>query len=627
VKGALQSLRRSRRPGDGDGDTGDKEDGDGSGSDEENDDDRGGGGGDSDSDGGGGGGSDLMERGAAVKRKPGTKSTKPTGVSEEDVPALASPSSLKQKPAPTISEKKRPKSATVGVADDAHDAAPHQQQQLQQQVSTKKSANQSTKNNNNNNNTSNNMVREFGKDVSKEEKKDNSGEQSLEDIPIGTIKTLMLVPKRDPKAIVEYDDDGNEIPLPPIAYSAWTCLVCKRKNCKPAKAPVESDVYFGEAGVYYKRTYAMIKARRDVATCDRCYTYCDYTPPLGSAHIFPYNPDPFVAFDQYPKPSTVQAGLKPDIKSRYYYSMKGFFLGIKDNINSAPLKNDWRLRKFVNNRFPVLPRYKLKPGEFFQLGEIVECKQQKFAWARARIMKVNTNHTYDIRYDPGDEIRFVEESGIRTIPEKRAYAFRVEMGVVLIAVLTPLGMALGIMSGNPGLSMIGLLVVSAGLLCVRVVVFVQYFYNYYHAGMLAILGLTSLYTLPLLFLVIASAIGLSAGADPSAWLGVTILLILTKAFALPVMYIYRPPYLVIAAAIFSQTSLGLILVSSNLLPYLAISLAPFITTAICLKILRKFLFNVWDVCLIMRPARDTEFENPSIVGRVKDELLSAMGLD
>jgi hypothetical protein len=27
---------------------------------------------------------------------------------------------------------------------------------------------------------------------------------------------------------------------------------------------------------------------------------------------------------------------------------------------------------------------------------------------------------------------------------------------------------------------------------------------------------------------------------------------------------------------------------------------------------------VWDVCLIIRKAKDTEFENPSIIGKAKD---------
>lgn len=426
--------------------------------------------------------------------------------------------------------------------------------------------------------------------------------------------------------IVDFDADGNEIVKVPIQYTDWTCVVCKTGNHEPTHGPVDSDIWFGEKGVHYKRTYAVIQARRDVPVCKKCGTYADYVPPLGSAHLFAHNPNPHAAFHEYPKPSTVQAGLKPDIKSRYYYYMKGFFLGIKDDINSAPLKNDWRLEKFVNNRFPELPRYVLKPGEQFQVGEIVECKQQKFAWARCRILKAHKNHTYDIRYDPGDELRFVVGAAIRTIPEKRAYAFRVEMGLVLIALLSPLGMSLGLMSGNPGLSMIGTLIVSAGLLATRIVVFVQYFYNYYHAGMIAILKLSSVYMLPLLFLLIASAMAVGSGGAPGAWMGVAVMLILTKVFTLPVLYIFRPPYLVIGAIVFGLSSLGLVVLAmyaanQSSVVYIAVPLVPFLILALFLKVLRANLHNVWDVSLIIRKAKDTEFENPSILGRLRDTIM------
>jgi hypothetical protein len=423
--------------------------------------------------------------------------------------------------------------------------------------------------------------------------------------------------------LVELDEDGNEIVRAPVPHTEWDCLVCNRHNRRPTHGPVESDVWFGEKGVYYKRTYAVIQARRDVPTCKKCGTYADYTPPLGSAHLFKFNPKPHAAFEGYPVPSTVQAGLAPDIYSRYYYALKGFFLGIKDNVNSAPLKNDWRLEKFVNNRFPELPRYKLKPGEQFQVGEIVECKQQKFAWARARVLLAHPNHTYDIRYDPGDEIRFVAGSAIRTIPEKRAYAFRVEMGIVVIFLMSPLGMALGLVAGNIGLCMTGLLMVSTTLLAIRLVMIAQYFYNYYNAGLLVVLKLSSLYTLPLVFLMGASAVGVGSGGDRSAWTAVAVLLILTMATSLPYLYIYRPPYVVIGGAVYLLSAIGLIGLAMyandpTALGYIAIPLVPFMLLALWLKVVRASLHNVWDVCLIIRKAKDTEFENPSIIGKAKD---------
>ena len=463
----------------------------------------------------------------------------------------------------------------------------------------------------------------------KKKKKKKKSEKRKNSATIAASDTESRASERDRRKsgeLVDFDAEGNEIKKAPVPHTDWTCVVCNTANHEPTHGPVESDIWFGEKGVHYKRTYAVIQARRDVPTCKRCGTYADYHPPLGSAHLFAHNPKPHQAFEDYPKPSAVQAGLKPDIQSRYYYYIKGFFLGIKDDFYSAPLKNDWRLEKFVNARFPELPRYILQPGELYQEGEIVECRQQKFEWARARIMVAHANHTYDIRYDPGDEIRFVEGTAIRTIPDKRAFAFRVEMGLVLIVLVVPLGLAVGVLNNNPGLGFIAPLVVSVVLLAVRVVMFCQYFYNYYHAGLIAVMKLSSIYFLPLLFLLIASAVGIGSGTSPGALMTVAVMLILTKIFTVPFLYIYRPVYLVIGAISFVQTSIGFVLLAMYAanpaaLVYIAIPLAPFLTDAIFFKVLRHFLHTVWDVCLIIRKTKDTEFENPSIVGKAKDFIM------
>jgi len=108
--------------------------------------------------------------------------------------------------------------------------------------------------------------------------------------------------------LLELDKDGNVVEAKEVPHTDWNCIVCKTFNHKPTHAPVESDIWFGEKGVYYKRTYAVIQARRDVPTCTKCGTYSDYVPPMGTAHLFPHNPAPFRAFEDYPKPSAVQAG-------------------------------------------------------------------------------------------------------------------------------------------------------------------------------------------------------------------------------------------------------------------------------------------------------------------------------
>ncbi|KAJ1405764.1 hypothetical protein B484DRAFT_457014, partial [Ochromonadaceae sp. CCMP2298] len=362
----------------------------------------------------------------------------------------------------------------------------------------------------------------------------------------------------DVEKVVGIDDKGNEtITYVPIDFTLWTCIVCNTDNRRRTHERPDADIKFGENGVYYKRTYAKILHRRPVPSCIKCYTYCDYQPPQGSAHLFPHNPHPHVAFTDYPRPSAVQAGLKPDYWSRNWYAVRSFFYGIKDDYGSAPLKNDWRLKKFVDNRFPEMPRYLLKDGERFLDGEMVECKQQKAEWNRARVVVAHKNSTYDIRYDTGDQIRFVLASALRTCPEKRAYAYRIEMGMVFMVVCTPLLAVLGALSGNFGLMLMGVLIPCVLLLLLRLKALVQYFCNYYNAGLNTILCLGGVFTLPLVFLVAACALGVTGGADPNSWGATMSLFIVAKLLSLPVLYMLRPSYLVVGLIVFPQTSAGM----------------------------------------------------------------------
>eukprot|EP01034_Spumella_vulgaris_P022493 gene22493-28621_t len=410
-----------------------------------------------------------------------------------------------------------------------------------------------------------------------------------------------------------------------IEYMDWTCVVCKRENHLPRHPKIESDIVFGTKGVYYKRTYAVIQPRKDMPSCAKCLTYADYKPPGSSAHTFPHNPEPFAVFEAYPRETTVAPGLKIDEHSLRYQNINSFFFGLRNSVYSTPVLNDWRLRKYVMDKYPEIPRQKLPHGEFFQLGEIVECKQQKFDWCRARIIGVKKNHSYDIRYDGGDELRFVSEAAIRLRPEKGGYAYRVEICMVLAAVLLPLGLTVACM-GNPSILFIGPLIMSVVLLSIRIVLFVQYFHNYYNAGLCTILRTSSLFALPLLFLMITSVVAASTPLGSPAWVSVAILFILTKAISLPVLYMIRPPYALMGAVIFLQTSIGFYILAlhvSGQMPtgsYIAIPLAPLVSTALCLKYVRRNLDSIWDVCLIIRPHRDTRQDNPSILSKVKEDL-------
>lgn len=179
----------------------------------------------------------------------------------------------------------------------------------------------------------------------------------------------------------------------------WDCIVCKNHNRRPAiPQEVPKDIFFGTKGVFYKRTYAKITPGPDVPVCDKCQTPFNYKPPLASAHLFPHYPNREEAFDSYPIQVQVQAGLSHKTFYRVRHQISSFFFGLYNNESSLLLFNDWRLRKYLAHTFPEMPRSHLRKGERYAMGEFVECKLQKVDWARARVTKVNNNHTYFIRY-------------------------------------------------------------------------------------------------------------------------------------------------------------------------------------------------------------------------------------
>jgi hypothetical protein len=421
-------------------------------------------------------------------------------------------------------------------------------------------------------------------------------------------------------------DGGSQSADQLVPLTEWTCIVCRTENRSPSTVPPGVDICFGEKGVFYKRAYAKITFAPPKPACKKCSTFFDYQPPRGSAHLFPHNPKPYVAFENYPLSTEVQAGLKIDRVSRLQYRLQSFFYGIQNVPSSLMQPNDWRLRRYASDNFPELPRYILSADEFYQLGEVVECKQQKLDWSRCRIIKVHPNRTYDIRYDTMDEIRFVLHKSLRTVPEKGPYAFRVELSMVAISVLSPLGAALGVLTGNFGFLFVGALIASTMLFCIRMVTFLQYLNNYYNAGCSVIARLSSLYIFPLLFIMIASIVAVVGGRSPSSWPVVAALFIVGLLTSIPVLYMMRPTFALIGAVLFFQVGLGLVLVAGHVsqsvqFAYIAIPLAPFLTTALVLKLLRRHLHTVWDVSLIMHPARDTSVDNPSILHVAWDALL------
>jgi len=190
-------------------------------------------------------------------------------------------------------------------------------------------------------------------------------------------------------------------------------------------------------------------------------------------------------------------------------SIKSFFFGLRDSTESKLMFNDWKLRLYVRDRFPEVPRFVLGPEDTFEDGDIVECRQQKSDWSRARVVKVRVNRLVDLKYDSGEEIRFVDVGLVRLPPDKNQYAYRVEFCMAMLVLLLPLA-TLAALIITPALLFLTLFGVSGLLLVLRIFAMMALFRKFPAAGCCAISKLAVFFAFPLIVLFVASLIGLSA---------------------------------------------------------------------------------------------------------------------
>lgn len=384
-------------------------------------------------------------------------------------------------------------------------------------------------------------------------------------------------------------------------WTEWTCMVCQKENRRPTHPVPVTDIFSGVKGVLVEREFALLKQRRDAPRCVYCLTYADYMPPLGTAHLFPYNKRPYRAFSNYPITTQVQSGLDPRLFSRLYNKAFGCCFGVRNNSASKLVYNDWRLRLYLNGRFPETPRQIKPKDELFLIGEYVECRLQRSDWARCRITKARPNHTYDIRYDPGDELRLVHESHLRMPPEKRKYAYQVEVMMVFIVMTFPLAVIAG-MAITKELIFFNTFIIGGYLCLERLSALVAYFRRFYFAGFWPIFKVTMFFTLPLILMTIASVtpfLGMSWVLCSYFWIG-------AKVTSLPILYIMKPSFFVLGCVLFTLTGVGFYALANYcdgtpLVDMMAINLGPLIAAVLLLIYYRRVLVAFVDVNLIIRP--------------------------
>lgn len=173
----------------------------------------------------------------------------------------------------------------------------------------------------------------------------------------------------------------------------WKCIICKRANRRPRNVKPSFNTGFVVKGVYFKRTIVALQPTPRVPTCEGCGTPANYAPRLCNRQLIKEIEDPYLAFKNYPMPV-------PPIKRNEWLKrmdkLISFFIGQWNHPDSKQMPNDWRLSLYLSSRFPIQQRHEKRPDQYYEIGEIVECKLQMKDWSRARVTDVKKAHAYDI---------------------------------------------------------------------------------------------------------------------------------------------------------------------------------------------------------------------------------------
>jgi len=403
-------------------------------------------------------------------------------------------------------------------------------------------------------------------------------------------------------------------------WAEWKCVVCKRKNRRPRYPAPAFQVGFDTKGEFYKRVFAIITPDKKMPRCTKCFSYMDYQPPMGSAQMFKHYGRQYNAFENYPKTVRIQSALLPTPLDQTYNEVMSFFFGRRNNMSSKLLYNDWRLRLWAASKVPENPR-PIKPiDELFEVGEVIECTLQKSEWSRARIFVAHDTRCYDIRYDSGEEIRFVEEKNLRLPGEKKGYAYVVELTMVFYMLLQPIVLFGVFVAEAPGAIGVAMMLIGLWLLIVRILTFSLHFYKNYSAGCCMLFKMHLPFMLPL-FMMVVSGIGFFSGPITGYFYAACVF-VFTKFLCVPILYIMRPTFGAQACALFVQTGAFSILIAmwmdgTPVHPMLAVHMIPGLTAAITMLIYRSWLPFIWDAHLKIRPLYGYD-PNDNMLTRIKE---------
>lgn len=205
------------------------------------------------------------------------------------------------------------------------------------------------------------------------------------------------------------------------------------------------------------------------------------------------------------------------------------------------------------------------------------------------------------------------------IVEKGPFAYRVELMMCMVVILFPLCLAAQL----TGLPLLGLciLIPCAYLVSLRTYHSCLLFYRNYAAGCLHATGIYLLYSASLLVMVMAG-IFIVTKAESSSWNFSAVLFIVGQFLCVPILYMMKPFFAVMASVLFIQTSTGAYFLAAQfdgapLVPA-AFSMIPLFTATCTLLGFRSLLNKIWDVQLRIRPPKGYTGEEESNFSKVVD---------
>lgn len=179
--------------------------------------------------------------------------------------------------------------------------------------------------------------------------------------------------------------------------------------------------------------------------------------------------------------------------------------------------------------------------------------------------------------------------------------------MVFVAFSLPMSIIIAMRSNQYGYAFAGILIVGVYLSFLRFLLLLRYLIKHRNTGFCPIFLVSLLFAAPVIMLAVTGAIAMIyIRYQQVSWRQVFYSMVVTKLLSLPLLLMMKTSFLLVATAIFLQTSIGFFLLASFLDGYYADQLElkyaviPFVTALLSLLIIRRYLSALIDCCLIIR---------------------------